>query len=247
MSTGKVQTILNHAAAVSVIAASASVVWLVASVRFGNSRTEAQSAPRPTARIAIPSGPISIDGAAILGRLDARFGVIAYSDFQCPYCARFADQTLPKIVKEYVEPGNLFFGFRHLPLERIHPAALRAAQAAECGRRQGKFWQMHDLLFASTQMLGTLELGTLAAKAHLDGGKFTKCLAADSADAIRRDQSKAAELGITGTPTFLFGVLDANGAFRVTRVETGAIPFAAFAGIAKELIAGVPAGQPGAQ
>jgi predicted DsbA family dithiol-disulfide isomerase len=97
---------------------------------------------------------------------------------------------------------------------------------------------MHDVLFASAKILGTLELGILGAKAQLDASEFTRCLRGDSADAVRRDASTANQLGITGTPTFLFGALNAHGELRVTRLETGAIPFAAFEGFVKELIAG---------
>src|SRR3989339_930155 len=74
---------------------------------------------RPRAR-PVPSRPVSLEGAPIRGSADARMALIVYSDFECPYCRRFARETLPLLQERYVKGGDLLIAFRHLPLERIH-------------------------------------------------------------------------------------------------------------------------------
>lgn len=78
-----------------------------------------------------------LDGAATLGASTSQAVLVIYSDFQCPYCRRFALETLPQIRATYVATGALQVAFRHLPLERLHPHAMRAAQTAECAKQQG--------------------------------------------------------------------------------------------------------------
>jgi protein-disulfide isomerase len=105
-----------------------------------------------------------------------------------------------------VNTGRAFVAFRHLPLETIHPQALRAAAMAECGRRQGKFWELHDAIFlASPQELQTLSSTRLAKSFAVDGNKLENCLKGDGATTVRRDAEFANALGVHGTPTFLLG------------------------------------------
>lgn len=140
------RAILDVTAAVAMIVAAVGVVWLMLSV------PDALAGQRPAAHAGgapLPSRPVSIEGAAVKGKVGVRVGVIEYSDFQCPYCGTFARDTLPRIVSEYVDTGKAFFAFRHLPLEAIHPHARRAAEAAECARRQDRFWTVHDTIFRS--------------------------------------------------------------------------------------------------
>lgn len=72
--------------------------------------------------------------------------LIEYSDFQCPFCRRFFEETYPEIKKQYIDTGKVKFVYRHFPLD-FHPAAQKSAEAAECAREQGKFWEMHDAIF----------------------------------------------------------------------------------------------------
>ena len=127
--------------------------------------------------------------------------------------------------------------FRHLPLETIHLDALRAAATAECGRRQGKFWDVHDALFlAAPQELGTLNIDKLAKSLGMNLAVFENCLKQDGPEAVRRDAEFASSLGVRATPTFFFGVKEDGNVVRVTRREGGAIPFRAFAAILDETI-----------
>src|SRR3989344_1757621 len=82
----------------------------------------------------------------ILGR-KAKVTVVEFSDFQCPFCKRFFDDTYSKLKKDYIDTGKIAFGFRHYPLSSIHPNAQKAGEATECANEQGKFWEYHDLLF----------------------------------------------------------------------------------------------------
>ena len=90
---------------------------------------------------------LSVEGAQFLGQKNATVTVVEFSDYQCPFCARHVQQTLPLLRKEYVDTGKVKYVFRDHPLESIHPAAFKAAEAARCGGEQGKFWEMHDKLF----------------------------------------------------------------------------------------------------
>src|SRR3989344_2866257 len=82
----------------------------------------------------------------VLGSDAAPVTIIEYSDFQCPFCRSFFDQTYGQLKKEYVDTGVIRFVYRHFPLA-FHPAAQKSAEATECAGAQGKFWEMHDAIF----------------------------------------------------------------------------------------------------
>src|ERR1041385_4228580 len=105
----------------------------------------AQGTPRP--EIPPPTERIAIAGHAAKGNPTAKVALMIFSDFQCPFCRRFASDTLPEIQKAYVEAGRVLLIFHHMPLEQLHKQAVPAAAAAQCAERQHKFWEMHDLLF----------------------------------------------------------------------------------------------------
>jgi protein-disulfide isomerase len=81
------------------------------------------------------------------GAPDARVTVVEFSDYQCPFCGRHARETLPKIDETYIKTGKVKYVFRDFPLERIHPNAVKAAEAARCAGESGKYWEMHNRLF----------------------------------------------------------------------------------------------------
>jgi protein-disulfide isomerase len=126
--------------------------------------------------------------------------------------------------------------FRHLPLEQIHPFALGAAVSAECAGRQDRFWAMHDLLFAK-QEIDPAHLRAHATTAGLDLKAFDGCLGGQAADRVRQDIAGAQTLGITGTPTFLFGIVQADGRIKVTVRLSGALPADRFRATLDELLA----------
>ena len=128
---------------------------------------------------------------------------------------------------------------RDFPLESIHPNAFKAAEASYCADEQGKYWEMHDRLFANQQTLGVKDLPNHAKELGLDEAKFQQCLESGKyAARIRKDLTDGQKLGITGTPGFFIGVTDANGtAVKVVREIKGAQPYAAFQGAIDSLLA----------
>jgi protein-disulfide isomerase len=228
------------------IAASTVLVWAVLSNRGAQSSAQPRipSTARRTPNKSLPVNPVPLDGAPLEGKSTARIGVIEYSDFECPFCARFVTSTYPAIAKSYVETGRVQFAFRHLPLEDKHASALRAAEAAECSRRQNQFWPMHNALFTVPKALDT---DSLFAKAHtigLDSRRFRQCMNGEATARVRQDVAEARALGINGTPTFLFGTVEPKGLLKVVRRESGAIPTDAFSGILEELLHSVATSTP---
>jgi protein-disulfide isomerase len=129
------------------------------------------------------------------------------SDFQCPFCARFARETFPLLEREYVATGKVRMIFVNFPLP-MHPNAGPAAELAMCAARQGKFWQIHDLLFRNQEHWeGMREPGTyflgLADSAGVDRDQVTQCLQAGATrELVRSDAEGSYRSGATSTPTF---------------------------------------------
>ena len=166
----------------------------------------------PTSQPQLPA-KISADNDPIIGNPDAPITIIEFSDFQCPFCARFHVQTLPSLIDEYIEQGKVKIVFRDFPIQNIHPNALPAAVAAECANDQGKFKDMHDLLFENQKQWSSLEtspaLSTFVQYANnlqLDEEEFTSCLTGGKhIDEIRKDLEDGRNYGVTGTPGFFIG------------------------------------------
>ena len=106
----------------------------------------------------------------VLGSPHAPITVVEYGDFECPTCKQAAPSV--KLLLERFD-GKVLFAYRHFPLESIHPHALRAAEAAECAGGQGRFWAMHDLLFANQAHLDLKHLTAYAQQLDLDRARFT--------------------------------------------------------------------------
>lgn len=144
---------------------------------------------------------------------------------------------MPQIDTEYIKTGKLRHTFKDLPLESIHKNAFGAAVAAECASEQGKYWEMHEKLFENGKNLGADKLPGYATAVGLDAEKFTQCMASGKFDQeIRGDMTEAAAAGITGTPGFLIGTIDAKGKITVVKVLSGAQPFAAFKAALDEIL-----------
>lgn len=182
---------------------------------------------RPTAG---PPASVVLDPGSnqFKGEPTAKLTLIEFSDYQCPFCARYVRDTYPQIEKEYVETGKLRYVFLDLPLESIHKLAFKAAEAANCAGEQGKYWEMHDRLFENQK---ALEPWTAHAEAvGLDVADFETCLASGKqAEEIRRDMAEARKAGITGTPGFFLAYTDPKtSTVRTVASLKGAQPFAAF-------------------
>jgi protein-disulfide isomerase len=162
----------------------------------------------------------------VMGRDDAPLTIIEFTDLQCPYCARHALQTLPRLQAEYIDTGRLRYASRDLPLPS-HSFALPAAVASRCAGEQGRFWDYREALFASQATLGSEPYGRIAAGLGLDVGRLQACRSDGRAEAIvRADLALAGSQGIGSTPTFVIGRVVA-GEFQGEVVE-GAQPYEFF-------------------
>jgi len=138
-----------------------------------------------------------------VGDPNAPIVVIEYADFQCPFCGRFARETLPTIKAEYIDTGKVLWVFRHFPL-RIHNCATAAARGSECANDQGMFFEFHDRLFQNQDNLCNEGLKEHAAAIGLDTGDFDACLeSGEKADRVDEDTASGRTLEVTGTPAFV--------------------------------------------
>jgi protein-disulfide isomerase len=178
------------------------------------------------------------------GPEEAPMTIIEISDFQCPYCREFATTTYRQLDSAYVRTGRVRIIYMHLPLS-THKEAFPAAEASMCAGAQGKFWQMHDRLFATQREWGSQadagqRFERLAQELQLDMAAYRDCTANDrTAPLIVADAMQAAEARINGTPTFILN--SRNG----QRALSGAVPFDQLSREIDALLAGPPAPAPG--
>src|SRR3989344_2386945 len=198
----------------------------------------AQPSPQPEERAVIAL----LADDHILGDANAPVTIVEFSDYQCPYCQRFRQQTFDQIKTNYIDTGKAKFVYKNYPLTAIgHVSADKAAETAECAGEQGKYWEMHDILFAKQQTdwgyyeqdkgkylpvaqaipffkqyAQELGLDTVKFNACLDGDKYASKISKDFSDG----NSAAQQAGVPGlgTPSFFI-----NG-----KLVSGAQPFVAF-------------------
>ncbi|HEY2901056.1 MAG TPA: thioredoxin domain-containing protein [Polyangia bacterium] len=168
------------------------------------------------------SGPVAADKAAEgverlrvplegpgRGPATAKVNIVAFSDFQCPFCSR-VEPTLDKIMKEYPTQVRMYFRHNPLPFHQDAPLASEAALAAEA---QGKFWEMHDKLFANQQNIKRPDLEKYAQELGLDMGKFKTALDTNQYKSrIDADMALATQIGVQGTPNFYLNGRNIQGA-----------------------------------
>ena len=174
---------------------------------------------------------ISVDGVPFKGDKNARLTLVEFSEFQCPFCGRHVRETYPQLEKDYIQTGKVKYFFRDLPLESIHKNAFKASEAAHCAGEQGKFWEMHDRLFANQNALEPAMLTGHALAVGVDTKKFQACLDNGKyAAEIRKGIAEANKYGITGTPTSVIGLTQPSDpkTIKVVKVIRGAQSIAAF-------------------
>ena len=194
----------------------------------------AEPAPRPVQAPRDPPAPatVSADDDPVLGSADAQVTIVEFSDFECPFCSRFYEETLPLIKREYIETGVAKLVYRDFPIDRIHPNAREAHAASECADEQGAFWPYHDVLFDRQAEWSALDPGQMrervvsyAAAMQLDAGAFAACLESPATGAeIDADKRDGSRYGVTGTPAFFVGSVESGYV-----LISGAKPFDSFA------------------
>ncbi|NOK10504.1 thioredoxin domain-containing protein [Corallococcus exercitus] len=175
------------------------------SLRQGaNVKYELPEPPRPPAerkQVAATGPSKGPEGAPVT--------IVEFSDFQCPFCSR-AIGTVDQVTKTYGDKVRLVF--RQFPLD-FHKQAQKAAEASLCANDQGKFWEMHDKLFASQQALGVDDLKKYAGELKLDTAKFNSCLdSGEKAATVKADQADGSKVGVSGTPAFFINGIMLSGA-----------------------------------
>jgi protein-disulfide isomerase len=176
-----------------------------------------------------PVGPVEgrVDtlGAPERGNARATVAIVEFSDYQCPFCKRHVDATLPLIEKNYITNGRVRYVFMDYPLEAIHPLAFKAAEASHCAAEQNQFWKMHDRLFAHQDKLKPDQLMAHATALGLNSARFGTCLASGKyAARIKASLAQGEKFGISGTPAIVLG-RNRNGTIEATRMIVGALPF----------------------
>jgi protein-disulfide isomerase len=149
----------------------------------------------------------------VLGPATAPVTLVEYGDYECPFCGA-AHRSVERVLQ--VMGNDLRFAFRHFPLSQIHPHAYQAAEAAEAAGAQGRFWEMHDLLFENQDRLGLRDLIGYAGALGLDLERFVTDLRGHAhAGRLREDFLSGVRSGVNGTPTFFVNGLRHDGGYDV--------------------------------
>lgn len=152
------------------------------------------SGPDPARAYSLPTGKSPVKGPA-----DAPITIVEFSDYQCPFCAR-SEPLVHEALAAYPTQAKLVF--KHYPLTSIHPQALPAALAAAAAQKQGKFWEMHEKLFANQKALGNEQLTQYARDIGLNVEQFDADMKSDEIKAaVQEDIALAQRAGVRGTPT----------------------------------------------
>ena len=192
-------------------------------------RPQLQQAPARPETVTIRGG-----GAHTLGKPDAPLVLIEYTDYQCPYCKRFADTTFTEIKRNLIDTGKVQFISRNLPLP-FHSNAQKAAQAALCAGEQGKYWEMRGLLFRDQSKLDRESIAGYAKDMSLVSDAFKVCMDNEKLmQAINDEAAYAGMVGITGTPTFVLGTRAGDSVDG--RLIVGAQPYSVFESQVNELL-----------
>lgn len=197
-----------------IIAAVAAVALMVALIGAPDSNKSSSPAGESTssnsASTSTPDDPFARrqpDDPLAKGEVDAPVVLVAYSEFQCPFCGKFANETLPMLIEQYVDTGALRIEWRDLPY--LGEESFRAARAARAAAEQDAFWAYHDMLFGdqvpkpnSGHLTDDYLLG-VATDLGLDVDQFEADYEAGAGeDAIRRDLDAGMRAGVNGTPAF---------------------------------------------
>jgi len=187
---------------------------------------------KPVGEIATASSsdrPMVSDNA--MGDPNAPIKIEEFSDFQCPYCARFHEETEAQLTQSYVADGTVYFVYRSFG-GFIGPESQASAEAAYCAGDQNKYWEYHDILFANQtgENVGAFtdrRLQAFAEALSLDMGAFNDCLNSGKySDRVQQDGADGKAAGVTGTPAFYF-TYTVNGEEK-HRLIAGAYPFSEF-------------------
>lgn len=158
---------------------------------------------------------VNIGKDPFMGDKDAAVTVIEFSDYECPSCGSFARSIFPILKKDYIDTGKVKYIHRDFPLD-IHEDAPKAAEAVRCALEQGKYWEMHDMLFANQENLDIESLKGYAEKLGMDMDSFNSCLDSGKYSEAVKENLNNEELArnVSGTPSFILGIPTPEGILR---------------------------------
>lgn len=189
-------------------------------------RQLAEDLQRMQQALGMRSSTLSLGNAPSRGQADAPLVLVEFSDYECPFCIRHFTQTMPQIERDYIATGKLRYVFMDYPIDQLHPAALKAHEAARCAGEQGRFWEMHNRLFTPAGTHGPDQLKQLASQLGLDRTAFDACLDSGRMQAaVRESVDTAMGLGADGTPQMYLAVPNGDGTVRLIRSIRGAVPY----------------------
>jgi len=172
----------------------------------------AQAAPAAGAKVNVAIGHLPIKGDA-----KAKVTIVEFADFRCPFCEQFYTNTLPQIIKDYVDTGKVKFAFRSFAF--LGPASITASDAAECANDQGKFWDFYDYLYknqpdeSDTSMYNTDTLTQAAVSLGMNDATFRACLDGKTDESkVNADLADGQKAGVSGTPSFFINGVSLVGA-----------------------------------
>jgi protein-disulfide isomerase len=202
----------------------ARVVWVLCAVAAcgsadgaGGRGAVARGAGRPasdSARTADDPLVRRADRARVRGDSAAKVWMVEVSDFQCPYCKGWHDETYPVVLRDYVATGRVKMAYVNFPLP-MHQQAWPAAEAAMCAGAQGKFWEMHDALFAAQAAWSARPavFDSLAGAVGVDVAAWRQCVGSKAMRRlIQSDYDRSQRAGVNSTPTFIIGDQTIEGA-----------------------------------
>lgn len=180
---------------------------------------DAQSVLEPPRVAPTPAAIPADDAAGRIGEPDAPVTIVEYTDYQCPFCQRHVLETMPTMLTNMIDTGQVQYIIKDLPLDRLHPQARTAAQVARCAAEQDAYWPMHDAIFENQDVWagqgeGALDvLVSLAADLGLDQTALRSCVEDGRyADVIQQNTDEALSLGANATPYFFINGLPVPGA-----------------------------------
>ncbi len=219
---------------------------------LGRIRSEVESLKRQLAEVlravqqrqvqdapTLPAGRAraSLTDAPMIGRPDAPLTLVEFSDYQCPFCRAFFFDTFPTLKRDYIDAGKLRYVFRDYPLDQIHAQARRAAEAAHCAGEQGKYWEMHDVLFQNQRALSPEQVSGHARELGLNTAMFDACLDAGKYTAlVSKGRTAGIEAGVQGTPGFVLAKTQTGDIVEGTPIR-GAQPLDVFRKLIDQLLA----------
>lgn len=179
-------------------------------------------------KIKIDSSLIN-DDDVIIGDPNAAITMIEFTDYQCPFCARYYTETFNEIKKQFIDTGKIRYIVRDYPLS-FHPMAAKASEATQCCAEQNKekFLEIRTKIFEKQTELSVDSLKQIAKDIGLNTEKFNKCMDTEKyKDEVKKDMEDGSKVGVSGTPTFLIGKTTSEKEFKGFKIS-GAYPFEQF-------------------